>query len=123
MIDLIPAPGFEREKLLRIAASAEKGSEHPLGDAIVAYAAEQGITLLDAQQFEALPGRGISAVVEGEAILLGNEALMAESGIDVNPALPGKAFCAGGENADVGSVRWACGGCDRCSGYREEKTA
>ena len=87
VIDLIPAPGFEREKLLRIAASAEKGSEHPLGDAIVAYAAEQGITLLDAQQFEALPGRGISAVVEGEAILLGNEALMAESGIDVKPCL------------------------------------
>lgn len=44
VVDLIPAPGFEREKLLRIAASAEKGSEHPLGDAIVAYAAEQGIT-------------------------------------------------------------------------------
>lgn len=85
--DLIPAPGFEREKLLRIAASAEKGSEHPLGDAIVAYAAEQGIALGAAQQFEALPGRGISAVVEGEAILLGNEALMAESGIDVKPCL------------------------------------
>lgn len=85
--DLVSAPGFEQGELLRMAASAEKGSEHPLGDAIVAYAAEQGIALGAAQQFEALPGRGISAVVEGEAILLGNEALMAESGIDVKPCL------------------------------------
>ena len=107
MVDLIPAPGFEREKLLRIAASAEKGSEHPLGDAIVAYAAEQGITLLDAQQFEALPGRGISAVVEGEAILLGNEALMAESGIDVKPCLAqAKLFAQEGKTPMLA----ACGG-------------
>lgn len=107
VIDLIPAPGFEREKLLRIAASAEKGSEHPLGDAIVAYAAEQGITLLDAQQFEALPGRGISAVVEGEAILLGNEALMAESGIDVKPCLAqAKLFAQEGKTPMLA----ACGG-------------
>ena len=107
VVDLIPAPGFEREKLLRIAASAEKGSEHPLGDAIVAYAAEQGITLLDAQQFEALPGRGISAVVEGEAILLGNEALMAESGIDVKPCLAqAKLFAQEGKTPMLA----ACGG-------------
>ena len=107
VIDLIPAPGFEREKLLRIAASAEKGSEHPLGDAIVAYAAEQGITLLDALQFEALPGRGISAVVEGEAILLGNEALMAESGIDVKPCLAqAKLFAQEGKTPMLA----ACGG-------------
>ena len=70
-----------------MAASAEKGSEHPLGDAIVAYAAEQGITLGAAQQFEALPGRGISAVVDGKTLLLGNEALMMERGIDAKPCL------------------------------------
>lgn len=85
--DLISAPGFEQGELLRMAASAEKGSEHPLGDAIVAYAAEQGSTLGAAQQFEALPGRGISAVVDGKALLLGNEALMAEHGIDAKPCL------------------------------------
>ncbi len=85
--DLVAVSGFEKAELLRLAASAEKGSEHPLGDAIVAYAAEQGIALGAAQQFEALPGRGISAVVDGKTLLLGNEALMAESGIDAKPCL------------------------------------
>lgn len=62
--------------LLRVAAVAEKGSEHPLGEAIVKRAQAQQITLQDPQNFEAIAGQGISAHVEGKKILLGNRRLM-----------------------------------------------
>ena len=69
--------------LLRLVASAERGSEHPLAEAIVAGAREQGLALSDASQFEALTGRGIRAVVDGRTLLVGNARLMAETGVDV----------------------------------------
>jgi Cu+-exporting ATPase len=62
--------------LLRLAAAAERGSEHPLGEAIVARARELGLDVPAAERFEAVAGRGISAVVDGRAVLLGNEALL-----------------------------------------------
>ena len=60
-----------RFALLRLAASAERGSEHPLGQAIVAEAEARGLALADPQDFEALPGKGIRAQVEGHAVLVG----------------------------------------------------
>jgi Cu+-exporting ATPase len=69
--------------LLRLAASAEKGSEHPLGEAIVDRARREGLDLADAREFKAIPGFGIRAVVEGQEILLGNARLMQDRGIDL----------------------------------------
>ncbi|MDR1978375.1 MAG: heavy metal translocating P-type ATPase [Synergistaceae bacterium] len=62
--DVVPAEGVDRTRLLRIAASAEKGSEHPLGEAIVHKAEEEKLAFLDVKSFQALTGLGIEAVVE-----------------------------------------------------------
>jgi Cu+-exporting ATPase len=64
------------EELLRLAAGAERGSEHPLGEAIVRAARERGLALAHPERFEALAGHGISAVVDGRLVLLGNSKLM-----------------------------------------------
>jgi len=82
--DLLPANGFESRVLLHLAASAERGSEHPLGEAVVNRAKEEGLELLPPEAFEAIPGQGIQARVEGRAILLGNLKLMHEHGIVLN---------------------------------------
>jgi Cu+-exporting ATPase len=81
MTDLITASGIEREYLLRIAASAEKGSEHPLGQAIVQSAQEQRLDTFPASRFEALIGRGVEAEVDGATALIGNRKLMDERGV------------------------------------------
>ncbi len=72
------------EELLRLAASAEQGSEHPLGEAIVAEARERGLGLEEAEHFEAIPGLGVQARVDGYSLLLGNLALMEQWGLDTN---------------------------------------
>ena len=71
------------DALLSLAASVEGGSEHPLGAAIVAAAAERGLAPLPSSGFEAKPGLGITAVVDGGRVALGNEALMRAEGVDV----------------------------------------
>jgi Cu+-exporting ATPase len=71
------------DELLRLAASAEWGSEHPLGDAIVQAAEEKGLRLADATGFDSTPGQGIEATVEGRRVLLGNHRLMEARGIDL----------------------------------------
>ncbi|MCW4044544.1 MAG: heavy metal translocating P-type ATPase [Candidatus Bathyarchaeota archaeon] len=68
--------GFTETDVLRYAAIAEKGSEHPLAEAITSHAQKAEIKLADAETFEALPGRGVRCVVEGKKILLGNRTLM-----------------------------------------------
>jgi Cu+-exporting ATPase len=70
-------------RLLRIAASAEKGSEHPLGQAIVEGARERGLGLLEMSGFQALPGRGIEAVIDDAAVLAGNKKLFLERGVSL----------------------------------------
>ncbi len=79
--DLVPANGMSEEQLLQLAASAEKGSEHPLGEAIVNGADVRGIPVLPLESFQALPGKGIEARIGGRAVRLGNEKLMADRGI------------------------------------------
>ncbi|MDR1060208.1 MAG: HAD-IC family P-type ATPase, partial [Clostridiales bacterium] len=71
------------DSLLQIAASAEHGSEHPLGQAIVLGAQDRGIRLLDVQRFNSLTGRGIEADIGNSAVLAGNRKLMDESGISL----------------------------------------
>jgi Cu+-exporting ATPase len=69
--------------VLTLAASAEKNSEHPLGEAIVRAAAERGLAVNEPEAFDALPGRGVEATVIGRRVLLGNRQLMAERSVDV----------------------------------------
>jgi Cu+-exporting ATPase len=68
-------------ELLRLAASLERGSEHPLGEAVVNRAKAEGIALSEVEGFEAVPGHGVRGKVDGHAVLLGNAKLMQESGI------------------------------------------
>src|SRR5205823_3216435 len=76
--------GDAQSSLLRLAAAAELGSEHPLGEAIVERARELRLDLPAVESFEAVTGRGISAVVDGHALLLGNEALLNDWAIAPN---------------------------------------
>jgi Cu+-exporting ATPase len=71
-----------QNEILRLAAIAEQGSEHPLGEAIVRGARERGIEVKNAESFEAVPGHGIKVVVEGRTVLVGNRRLMQANGID-----------------------------------------
>ncbi|HEY0079859.1 MAG TPA: heavy metal translocating P-type ATPase [Pyrinomonadaceae bacterium] len=80
--DLFAAEGFDEEELLRLAASAERASEHPLGEAVVRRAEELRIALTSSTSFEALAGHGVEASVEGRRLLIGSERLMSERGID-----------------------------------------
>ncbi|EMA47843.1 heavy metal translocating P-type ATPase [Halococcus saccharolyticus] len=74
------------ETVLRTAASAESGSEHPLAQAIVAGAEEHGIDLADPTEFENVPGQGVRATIDGEEVLVGNRKLIRDSDIDPAPA-------------------------------------
>ena len=84
------AEGFDETTVLRLAASAELHSEHPLARAIVAHASERGITVAEPDRFQYTVARGITAIVEGRTILVGNRALLGENGILV-PANDGEA--------------------------------
>ena len=81
---LSDAAGISEHELLFLAASAERGSEHPLGEAIVMEAQNRGLTLESASRFQAIPGRGISAQVNGRVVRFGNLALMEDSGVPLN---------------------------------------
>jgi Cu+-exporting ATPase len=80
--DTVAVNGFAQSEVLRLAAVAEKGSEHPLGEAIVDASKSGGQELPDPEAFESLAGRGVVARVEGKEILLGNRALMAENSVE-----------------------------------------
>ncbi|MBI1877228.1 MAG: copper-translocating P-type ATPase, partial [Chloroflexi bacterium] len=74
--------------LLRLAASAEKNSEHPLGEAIVRGAQARGLPVVEPDSFNSIPGHGVEATVEGRTMLMGNRKWMAERGVDFAPLLP-----------------------------------
>lgn len=81
--DIITAPGITRERLLVIAASAEKGSEHPLGEAIVRGAEKEKLEFIKTDNFEAIPGFGIEVEIDGIHTLIGNKKLMDEKNISL----------------------------------------
>ena len=83
--DILPLNGLPEGELLRIAASAERGSEHPLGKSIVNEAEARGLELLEMRDFRAYPGHGLKAEIGGRKIYLGNEKLMAEHGVSTPP--------------------------------------
>jgi Cu+-exporting ATPase len=84
LTDVAPAEGFDHDAALRLAAAAEAGSEHPIAEAIVAAGRALG-PLPPASGFEARPGFGVTATVEGRAVAVGSERLMRAQGLDVAP--------------------------------------
>ncbi|MGB5104362.1 MAG: copper-translocating P-type ATPase [Steroidobacteraceae bacterium] len=82
---VLEADGFDAQEVLRLAASLERGSEHPLADAIVAEARGRGLSLASAEGFESVTGLGVRGRVEGRSLALGNAALMAEVGAETGP--------------------------------------
>jgi len=84
--DIITTGKMSETELLQLAASAERGSEHPLGEAIVELAKERNLELLPPENFEAIPGHGIEVTIQGKKVLLGNQKLMEGKGIDITLA-------------------------------------
>jgi P-type Cu+ transporter len=81
LTDVIVENGIRKEELLRLVASAERSSEHPLGEAIVRGAKDRGVALTEADAFEAISGGGIRARVEGREVLAGSARLLSESSV------------------------------------------
>jgi Cu+-exporting ATPase len=79
---VVTAPGFDGQTLLRLAASLERGSEHPLAAAIVSGAQERGVELTKVSAFESLTGKGVTGEVDGHKVSLGNQALVKDLGVD-----------------------------------------
>lgn len=82
--DILAVNGMSEEELLILAASAERGSEHPLGEAIVHGAEKKDLSLFKTQTFNALPGHGIEVTIENQSLLLGNKKLMIDRGISID---------------------------------------
>ena len=96
----VPAPGYSEEDVLRLAASLDQGSEHPLAAAIVAAARERGLVLTAAEEFDSASGIGVRGVAGGQPLALGNTTLMAQAGVDVTPLAP-QAEALRGQGASV----------------------
>lgn len=82
LVGVLPEPGHNEAEVLRLAASLERGSEHPLAEAIVRGAEERGIDMVEAGEFEAVTGKGVKGRVDGKAVALGNARMIADLGID-----------------------------------------
>ncbi|MEQ8493789.1 MAG: copper-translocating P-type ATPase, partial [Gammaproteobacteria bacterium] len=79
---VLARPGFDENEVLRLAATLERGSEHPLAEAIVAGAQERGLGLGQAEAFESVTGKGVKGTVQGTAVVLGNRAMLEGLGLD-----------------------------------------
>jgi Cu+-exporting ATPase len=82
LASVVAVTGFEENELLRLAASVERASEHPLAAAIIAGAEARGLTVQAASRFESITGKGVFGIVDGRRVFLGNRALLAEVHVD-----------------------------------------
>jgi Cu+-exporting ATPase len=87
LTDVVPAAGFDEDRVLRAAATVEAGSEHPLGQAVVTGARERGIDLPPVEDFRSITARGVQGVVDGETVHVGSRRLLRENAISINEAL------------------------------------
>ncbi|MCX8226730.1 MAG: copper-translocating P-type ATPase, partial [Sulfitobacter sp.] len=85
LVAVLPEDGHDEAEVLRLAASLERGSEHPLAEAIVRGAEERGIEFAKAEDFEAVTGKGVKGIVDGKSVALGNAALIKDLGLDSGP--------------------------------------
>ena len=88
LTDLVVGDGIDEVELLRLVASAERASEHPLGEAIVRGAKKRGLSLVEAEGFEAVSGGGVRACVEGREVLVGSHRFLSELGVSEDGLLP-----------------------------------
>ncbi|MDG2307723.1 MAG: heavy metal translocating P-type ATPase [Candidatus Binatia bacterium] len=95
LVAVTPADGVDEAELLSRAASLERGSEHPLAAAIVGGANERGVALSAVDDFRAITGKGVRGRIDGEDVALGNEAMMAEIGVDAPSAAADEARASG----------------------------
>ncbi len=84
LTDTVPALGFDEDALLRYAAAADRLSEHPLAQAIVAGAQARGLALAEPSEFDAVPGHGVETMIEGRRVLVGNLKLMRRHAVDTS---------------------------------------
>jgi Cu+-exporting ATPase len=82
LTSVVTAPGIDETKLLRLAGSLERGSEHPLAEAIVSGAKQRGIELTNARAFESITGKGVTGEIDDRKVSLGNQALLEDLGVD-----------------------------------------
>jgi Cu+-exporting ATPase len=87
LTDIVTANGFSEDEILNMSASVERASEHPLGEAIIKGAEERELPLLNPINFNAVPGHGVEAEVDGRKVLLGNVKMMRDNGIDAGNLL------------------------------------
>ena len=85
VVAIKPAAGFDEAELLRLAASLERGSEHPLADAVLRAAKDRSLTLSEAKDFDSPVGKGVLGTVDGRHVVLGGARLMSEQGTDTAP--------------------------------------
>ncbi|MDN5698524.1 MAG: heavy metal translocating P-type ATPase, partial [Rubrobacter sp.] len=98
LTDLVATDGLSEDELLRLVASAERGSEHPLGEAIVGGARTRGIDLAEPEAFEAVTGGGIRSTIEGREVLVGNARFLSEAGVSEDGLGPkGEELSSGGK--------------------------
>ncbi len=100
VVSIVPAQGFEEAGILRLAASVERSSEHPLADAIVRAAKERGIDLAPVTGFDSPTGKGVTGSVGGKAVMLGNSRFLDASGVD-SSSMRDRAETLRGEGATV----------------------
>jgi len=82
LVAVLPEAGHDETEVLRLAASLERGSEHPLAEAIVRGAEERGVAMVEAVDFQAITGKGVKGIVDGKPVALGNARLVADLGIE-----------------------------------------
>ncbi len=82
LVAILPETGHDEAEVLRLAASLERGSEHPLAEAIVSGAEARGVALAKTEEFEAITGKGVKGIVDGKPVALGNATLVADLGLD-----------------------------------------
>ncbi|HZC19001.1 MAG TPA: heavy metal translocating P-type ATPase, partial [Rubrobacteraceae bacterium] len=98
LTDVVATNGLSEDELLRLVASAERRSEHPLGEALLKGAKDRNISLAELETFEAVAGGGIRAVVEGREVLIGNRSFLDESGVSEDGLVPrGEELAMGGK--------------------------
>ncbi len=106
LVDVVVEPGTDRTELLRLAGALEDASEHPIAQAIAKGATQEVGALLTPEDFANIEGKGVQGVVDGHAVLVGRESLLAEWSQELSPALAATKARAEGEGKTVVAVGW-----------------
>jgi P-type Cu+ transporter len=88
LTDVVTLDGWQEDELLRLVASAERSSEHPLGEAIVRGALDRGLQLAEPDAFDSITGKGVEVTLEGRQVLVGNQRLLTDAGVDTHDLEP-----------------------------------